>query len=263
MPTFAIAPAESGPDAPPDKAPERPAWLPEGFDNPEEFRAAYDKMRANLEPDQPSKPEDAPAAPNTLDQAAPNTLDQAAAKFVEQAGLDVSALSRQIAETGSLDDASRAKLEDVIAKAGLSKDDAGAAVNDYVKMKKEAFDARAGAAVKEIHDAAGGAEAFQAMGEWARTNLPPEDLKTLSDLFESGDVKQAKFAVKSLMAQYKANVRQPGKTLKATTGPVGGDVFASFAEQVAAQSDPRYASDPAFRRAVEEKIERTFRMRRR
>lgn len=208
----------------------------------------------------PAAPQPNPQpAPQVNPKAEPSALDKAAAGFVQQAGLDVQALTRQIAETGAIDAAAHAKIVDIVSKAGLSKEEAEKAVQDYVGSKKASIDAEGATFVREMQDMVGGAEAYQAMGEWARGNLSPEEVKTFSDLCQTGDANVVRFAVQSLAARYRAENRIPGKLLKGTGAAPAGDVFQSFEQQVAAQMDPRYASDPAFRQEVRDKIQRTLR----
>lgn len=242
-----IASKKSGPDAPPAPAAERPAWLPEGFDTPEAFREAYDKLQV------------APPAPEAEPQGDPkpvqsNPADDQVAKFVETAGLDVRQLTEQVATTGTIEPEAMAKLEAAVEAAGLPK----GIINEYIQGQQAVADAFR----REIFSIAGGEEGYGQMADWARQNLPKEDLKSFSDLMESGDFEKAKFAVRSLMSQYKADNRIPGRLVKGTSQAPSGEMFHSLEEQIAAQSDPRYRTDPTFRRQIEEKIERTFRFHR-
>ena len=203
----------------------------------------------------PAVPQQPPPAPQQEPSAEQSAFDKAAAGFVQQAGLDVEALSKQIAETGSIDAAAQAKIADVVSKAGLSKEEAEKAVRDYIGSKKEAHDARTMAFVREMQDMVGGEESYRAMGEWARANMTPEEVKTFSDLCQTGDANVVRFAIQSIAARYRAENRIPGKLTKGGTAAASsGNAFRSREQQIAAQMDPRYASDPAFREEVREKI---------
>ena len=250
MAIFEVPPPVTGPDAP---APAPQATPPGTPPAPQPAPAANPPAPPSAPPAQPA-PQPPPATPPVPPPANQSALDETAAKIAAAAGLDAKALSRQIVSTGTLDDDSRGKLEAAMEKHSLPK----AALAEYVALVKQAADTFL---TNEIFSLAGGREGFEAMGAWARENLAPEEVKAFSDLCESGDAEQVKFAVKSLVARQQAATRSPGRLLKGSTGPTGGDVFHSFAEQVAAQEDPRYRADPAYRRQVEETIERTFRLR--
>lgn len=234
----------TGPDAPPAPKPDRPDWLPEGFETPEDFRASYDK----LQPAQPKQ--DEPKAKTEAPPKADPKADEQVAKFVEGVGLDVRQLTEQVATTGTIEPEAMGKLEAAVEKAGLPK----GMVQEYIQGQQAIADSFK----REIFSIAGGEDGYAQLADWARQSLPEEDLRNFSDLMETGDFEKAKFAVRSLVSQYKANNRTPGKLLKGSSPASGGDVFHSQEEQIAAQSDPRYRTDPAFRRQIEEKIDRTF-----
>lgn len=233
----------TGPDAPaPEQTLDRPAWLPEAFKTPEEFREAFDKMQSATTP-----PNEDPAKPS---QPAPKPDDQIT-KFVEGVGLDVNQLTEQVATNGTLDPEALQKLEAAAETAGLPK----GIVQEYIQGQQAIADGFK----REIFSLTGGEDGYGQMAEWARQNLNAADLRNFSDLMESGDAEKAKFAVRSLYGQYKANNRVPGKLLKGTSPASNGDIFHSQEEQIFAQGDSRYRTDPTYRRQVEEKIERTWR----
>ncbi len=74
----------------------------------------------------------------------------------------------------------------------------------------------------------------------------------------SGDKARIDLAVKALKADFDKNngVRPKLVTPSAKTVPNGG-TFGSIQELMAAQNDPRYKSDPAYRNAVIEKLSRS------
>lgn len=224
------------PDAPakPAAQSERPAWLPEGFESPEDFRKAYDDLKS-------PKADDAPAD---------LPKDEAVTQFVADSGLDPVVLSRQIAETGTVDAKSRAALEARLKKAGLP----AGLIDDYVSGQRHLAES----IVNDVYQSVGGVEEFQGMAAWAKENLPPAELTAVSDLLEKGNPQQAKIVLKALYGQYKASAPAPGRRVKGRASQASGDIFQSLEQQVAAQADPRYGQDPAFREDVRKKIQRTL-----
>lgn len=239
------------PATPPAGSAERPSWLPEGINSPEELRAAYDKLK-NPEGGEPEgQPQEEPPGPAGSDPEA----DAAAAKFVEAAGLDIGALTKEIAASGTVNADSLAKLEAVAEKAGLPK----GMVQSYIAGKK----AEADLYMNGIYAVTGGQDGYKDMAEWAQKNLSQEDRKAYSDMVTSGDFKKASFATRALYDRYRANARIPGKIMRgSSSADLAGDVFSSMDEQKAAMADPRYKHDPAYRNAVLEKTIRTSEARR-
>jgi hypothetical protein len=68
-----------------------------------------------------------------------------------------------------------------------------------------------------------------------------------------------KMAVKGLKARYAEEVGfEPKKSVKgATSSKTGGGTYRSWAEVEKDMRDPRYSSDPAYRRDVEQKLGRS------
>ena len=246
-PNPTITPNPAPAPAPKPAAPERPSWLPEDFESPEAFRAAYDSLKAPKTETPEDDPKQTPAPKGNE--------DAQIGAFVTGLGFDVDSLTKEVASTGTINPEAMTKIEDAVTKMGLPKE----MVQRYIegeKLKAEQF-------VNNIHGIAGGKDEFDRMAAWAQRSLPPEDLKAFSDLMESGDAKKAEFAAKALVAQYRGNNRIPGKMLRGgTTAGVDSDIFFSKEEQVAAQMDVRYRTDPAYQRQVIEKIVRTNQSRR-
>jgi hypothetical protein len=112
---------------------------------------------------------------------------------------------------------------------------------------------------------AGGAEKYKAMGEWAATGLSMAEQSSYNAAVNSGNPEIVANAVQGLRARYElANAgNDPAAPRVAPTrlsggapsGAVGVKMFATMQEQIRAQADPRYATDPAFRATVERMID--------
>ena len=106
-----------------------------------------------------------------------------------------------------------------------------------------------------VKNEVGGSEAYTAMLEWAGDNLAPDEIEAYNSMVESGNLSQAKVAAKGLYAQYVSAGGKPPQLSQGTTSGSAVKPFSSTAQITQAMSDPRYASDPAFRQSVQDRIE--------
>ena len=111
--------------------------------------------------------------------------------------------------------------------------------------------------INEVKNFAGGEQEYSNMVQWAGQNLDAQAIKAFDDIVASGSIETIKFAVSGLKSQYLNAVGYEGKMVQGKAAKETGDVFRSQAELVAAMSDRRYDSDPAYRQDVIEKLERS------
>ena len=111
--------------------------------------------------------------------------------------------------------------------------------------------------INEVKNFAGGEQEYTNMVQWAGQNLDAQAIKAFDDIVASGSLETIKFAVSGLKSQYLNAVGYEGKMVQGKAAPDRGDVFRSQAELVAAMSDRRYDSDPAYRQDIIEKLERS------
>ena len=111
--------------------------------------------------------------------------------------------------------------------------------------------------VKELKDIAGGEKEYGDMLDWAQKSLNKKEIDMFDAVMEKGDPLAAFFAVRSLAYRYHDANGVEGRTLTGTAPKSSGDIFKSQAEVVAAMGDPRYDRDPAYRRSIMEKLERS------
>jgi len=113
------------------------------------------------------------------------------------------------------------------------------------------------AVVNEVKNAAGGETAYNNMVQWAGENLDQSSVEAFDSIINSGSVEAIKLAVSGLKAQYENSNGYEGTMLTGKAPTNTKDVYRSQAELVAAMSDRRYDSDPAYRQDVIAKLERS------
>lgn len=211
---------------------ERPAWLPEGFNSPEELAAAY--LEAT------KKPEAKPDADANADASA------AAADAVKAAGLDMAALEAKVLESGALEDSDYAALE----KAGIPR----TMVDSFIEGQK----ALGEALTLRVQNHVGGKEVFDKMVEWAGAGgLTAAEAEAFNNVIDTGSEAQVKLALDGLKAKFIASGNNTPNLIGGGRGGASTDVYASIPQMMEDMRDPRYAKDPAFRAAVEAKLARS------
>ena len=113
------------------------------------------------------------------------------------------------------------------------------------------------AQVNQIKNAAGGEAAYSNIINWAKTNVPAEQISAFDDVVNTGNVQAINLAVAGLKAQYDNANGVEGRMVTGKAPTNSGDVFRSQQELVAAMSDARYDRDPAYRQDVIEKLDRS------
>ncbi len=111
--------------------------------------------------------------------------------------------------------------------------------------------------IRSITDSVGGQEQYNAMTEWAASNLDQGVIQSFDNLLDSGDPGSIQLAVNGLKAQFEEATGYEGRMLTGKAAQSSGDVFRSQPELVAAMSDPRYDRDPAYRQDIIEKLDRS------
>lgn len=228
-----IAVAE-GREVPPQEAPaERPDWLPEGFNTPEELAKAYSELKT-------------PKAPEQQPEAKPAEVPEDPAKALAEKGLKYEDFSAELARDGKLSPESYDKL----AKVGFDK----AMVDSYVAGQ----DALAQQFSTSIKAEIGGDDAYAEMVAWAKVNLSPSEIEVFNQAVSTGNADQAKLAVLGLNARFnKANGVEPRLIQGRPAGSANEDVFESYSQLTNAMRDPRYKNDPAYRAKVQAKLARS------
>jgi len=207
---------------------ERPEWLDEKFESPEEMAKAYKALQQKMSKPKAEKKESAKTDEASAPEATTSAIEDARSEF---------------AESGELSD----KAFDALEKAGLPR----SFVEQYI-AGQQAMSVQQAATIQE---SIGGAGNYEAMSEWASENLADGDLDAFNDIVEGPSVEQARVAVKGLYAQFQAaGGKGPALVQGSTSGDAGVKPFGSTAQVTEAMRDPRYASDPAYRENVEKRM---------
>lgn len=111
--------------------------------------------------------------------------------------------------------------------------------------------------VRTIQNLVGGQKDYAKLVTWASENLDNKDIQAFDDLVNSGNVDQIKLAVEGMKAQFQEANGYEGRMLTGKPSKTADSVFRSQAELVAAMSDPRYDSDPAYRQDIIAKLDRS------
>ena len=111
--------------------------------------------------------------------------------------------------------------------------------------------------VGQLKGVAGGEEGYTDMIEWAQKNLQKEEIDMYDAVMENGNATACFFAIQALKYRYDDASGVEGEMLTGKAPSTKGDQFQSNAQLVEAMSDPKYDNDPAYRREVMEKLERS------
>ncbi|WAW09998.1 hypothetical protein NB640_12385 [Oxalobacter vibrioformis] len=223
------------------EATQRPEDVPEKFWDPETGSVKVDEV---LKSYKALEKEYTQSKQEKAKEPAEQSKEGEQGESKEGSTLDLDAFHDEYAETGELSEASYAKLS----KAGLPPE----VVNAYIAGQQALVDSR----TQEGYTLAGGEEAFNKMATWAASAFTPAQLQAFNRAVNTSR-EDMEIAVMGLKAQYeKANGKAPNLMSGGTSRPssVG---YASHAEMTRDINDPRYSSDPAFRKLVEAKVSRT------
>lgn len=240
-PTGAVAPAAAAPVAPPEQAlAAAQAELTRVQQELLALKTAAGAVPAT--PDTPLAPPDAPPADSTA-----AAREEAAKAAVAASGFDMSAFQQEFTDTGDVSAEGRDKIAEGLKS--LFGDRARQMVDDYVDGQRDRLTRQ----TSELFTAGGGEEGYKTMAAWAREALSPEEVRQFDRVVSSGDHDAALFAIRGLRSRYEAVQGREPNLIGGSAAPTARG-FASRAEMTTAMSDPRYKSDPAYRRTVEQKV---------
>lgn len=171
---------------------------------------------------------------------------------LEEANIDFQSMADRWSQSGNLSDDDYSQLQD----AGFSREmvDAYLVGLNYKATQDSELTVKEIAAIKQEY---GGEQAYAAMIEWAASNLPKEEIDAFNQVVNTQPLNVAKLAIAGLHAKYTAVEGREPKLISGKAPSRSGEKFESTAQLVAAMSDPRYKSDPAYRRKVEDKLKRS------
>jgi len=176
---------------------------------------------------------------------------------MEKAGLDPWAISKEFHDNNG---EYTPEMVEQLTGAGFSE----AAVKSYFAGRASEAGYSSGSAedisdaqINEIKQSVGGDQAYSNVVNWAKTNLDQSQTDAFDEVVNSGSIQAIKLAAAGLKAQYDEANGVEGRMVTGKNAPQNKDVYRSQAELVRAMSDRRYDSDPAYRRDVIEKLERS------
>lgn len=211
------------------------------FKTVEELEAAFQQLQSQGETK--GAAEESPKNDNQPDPAQATQDD--AKQALQNVGLNFDEFSNEFAASGVLSEASYKKLAD----AGIPKE----VVDAYIEGQQ----AKADLVVEKVVSTVGGLDTYSKMIEWATANLSAEEINAYNKVATQGDLYTAKLAAEGLYRRYTQAVGTNNRFITGSTNNVSTDVFHSTAQITEAMRDPRYRSDPAYRRAVAEKLARS------
>jgi hypothetical protein len=111
--------------------------------------------------------------------------------------------------------------------------------------------------VKQLKQVAGGEKDYSTMMDWAQKSLEKNEIEMFDSVMDKGDPTSCFFAIQALKYRYDDASGVEGEMLTGKAPSTKGDQFKSQAQVIEAMNDPRYDRDPAFRKEVADKLERS------
>jgi len=227
---------------------DRPEWLPEKFGSPEELAQAYQNLETEFHTRNQEEPQEFYEGSEEAqeyqegDEVTASNVDS----FLENYGLDYQKFEQEFNETGGLSDAAYQALDE----AGIPSE----LVDNYLEGQL----AMAEQIESSVYDSVGGQENYQAMTEWASDNLNEYEVDAFNHMIESGDNNLVNFAVQGLASRFMLeNQDTEPNLISGSGGQSFGSRYESVQQLTSAMSDPRYHSDPAYRREVTDRLSRS------
>ena len=111
--------------------------------------------------------------------------------------------------------------------------------------------------VSQIQGLVGGEENYNNLMDWANQSMPDQEVQLFDAVMEQGNPLAAYFAVQALALRYQDAAGRDGEMVTGKAPTMNADAFQSQAELIKAMEDSRYNEDPAYRDAVQAKLERS------
>jgi len=171
---------------------------------------------------------------------------------LEEAGINFQDMNVRWQQTGTLESGDY----DQLAEAGFNRDmvDAYLSGLQYKATQDTALSVKEVASIKE---SLGGEAEYSKMIEWAAANLSADEVEGFNQIINTQPMAAVKMAISGLHARYSAVEGREPKLIDNRTPKGSTDKFESTAQLVAAMSDPKYSTDPAYQRKVQEKLSRS------
>ena len=225
------------------------------YKNAEELEKAYIELEKKLGSDGQEKETPEAEAETESEEVLQEESKEGSKELSPAVALVTEASEEYYANEGKLSEETIEKFS------SMSSKDLVSAYMDIVKNnpQDQAAPAQdiADADINRIKNGVGGEKQYDNMIRWADQNLDKQASEAFDNVVGTGNVQMIQLAVAGLKAQYDEANGYEGRMLSGKSPLKSGDVYQSQPELVAAMSDPRYDTDPAYRRAVMEKLDRS------
>jgi len=222
------------------------------YESVEELEKGYAELQKKLSGQEETTEE----VSESKEEAAPANASEIYGEYIgsrlDEAGVDYQGMNTKWQETGKLDDDDYAALEG----AGFSKDMVEAYL-DGVQYRAEQDSQLAAKEVAAIKNEFGGEQVYNDMITWAAGNLDKAEVDAFNNMLKTSNPHQIRIAVAGIQAAYMNNAPREPKLVGGRTPRANTTKFESTAQVVAAMNDERYATDPAYRQEVQEKLSRS------
>lgn len=226
-------PTENPMDMEQEEVSERPEWLPEKFNTPEDMAKAYGELETQMG-------QESQQVEDTEQETPEESISEVTGLTPEY----LEPFSQEFMEHGELSDESFTKLEQ---ETGIPQDIARA----YVDGQRAIVEQQQSNVFNEV----GGQDTYNDMVEWASENFTEEEITSFDNAVDSGDINTTMMAVRGLQARYaQANGTAPKQSFQGNTTKDSTTGFQSWQQVSAAMRDPKYATDPAYRKQVENRL---------
>lgn len=224
-----------------------------------ELEKAYKELQSKLGSREPvdnevdNEPAEADEEAEEQTQSASEIYGDFVGSRLEEAGIDYNDINVRWQQTGELSDGDYKQLEG----AGFTRQmvDAYLSGLQYKAAQDTALTARE---VMDVKSQYGGEQGYSEMLQWAGQNLSQEEINAFNKIVNgSNDMAQVKLAVAGLHSRYTAAEGREPRLLAGRSTRSAGEKYESTAQLVEAMSDPKYKSDPAYRRKVQERLARS------
>lgn len=238
---------------------ESPSLLAGKYKSVEDLEKGYKELQAKLSQGKSAEPEaDSDVEPEGEDaeeapaQSAKEIYGEAIGSRLEEAGIDFGEMNTRWQQSGELTADDYTSLEN----AGFTKDmvDAYLSGLQYRAAQDSALSVQQ---ITEVKSQYGGEKGYADMMEWAAANLSNEEKEGFNEIVNGNSMPATRMAIAGIYARYTAAEGREPKLLGGRASRQSSESFESTAQVVEAMKDPRYSSDPAYRKKVEAKLARS------
>ena len=207
---------------------ERPEWLPEKFSSAEDLAKAYSELEKKFSTkttETNEQPSDLKIKPTEEVKEQTNSLDKFYTEYANDGGLSENSYSE-------------------LAKMGINRQTVDAYISGQEALQQQH--------TASIMSTVGGQENYNNMVQWASQNLSKSEIEAFNKTVDTGTIEQAQLAIAGINAKYQSNTREPNlfSGHKADTN----EGYESVAQMLTDINNPKYQTDSAFRKKVENKV---------